>query len=76
MDKLVVLKPNQIFKLTRGGMVTCLTGQVRIVQSLSNIIYTFNIIKAPEALNVKQDITTDYIINTGNTVSTLIIADN
>lgn len=73
MDRLIVLKPNQIFNLTKGGYITMLSGQVRLVRHFSNIVYTFDTIKASDSVNVRQDITTDFVVNTNNTTSTFLI---
>lgn len=70
MERLVVLKPNQIFKLTQGGYISVLSGQVRLIRHFSNIVYKFETIKANDSVNVLQDITTDFIINNNTTTST------
>lgn len=72
MERLVVLKPNQIFKLTQGGYISVMTGQVRLIRHFSNIVYTFDTIKANDSVDVRQDITTDFIINNNTTTSTFI----
>jgi len=73
MERLIVLKPNQIFNLTRGGCITMLSGQVRLIRHFSNIVYTFDTIKAHDYVKVRQDVTTDFVINTNHTTSTFIL---
>lgn len=73
MERLIILKPNQIFNLTKGGYLTVLSGQIRLIRQFSNIVYNFDTIKATDSINVQQDITNDFIINTNLTTSTLTI---
>ena len=73
MERLIILKPNQIFNLTKGGYISVLSGQVRLIRHFSNIVYTFDTIKATESTNVNQDITTDFIVNNNNTTSTFTL---
>ena len=76
MERLIVLKPNQIFNLTKGGYISMLSGQVRLIRHFSNIIYTFDTIKASDSVNVLQDITTAFVVNTNYTTSTFTLNDN
>jgi len=76
MERLIVLKPNQIFNLTKGGYISMLSGQVRLIRHFSNIIYTFDTIKASDSVNVLQDITTAFVVNTNDTTSTFTLNDN
>jgi len=75
MERLIVLKPNQIFNLTRGGLVTCLTGKIRIVQRFSNIVYTFKTISPKSSMNVTQDITDNYVVNTNSSISSFSLEE-
>jgi len=76
MERLVILKPNQIFHLTKGGYINMLSGQVRLVRHFSNIVYNFDTIKATDSVNVRQDITIDFVVNTNTTTSIFIINEN
>lgn len=76
MERLVVLKPNQIFKLTQGGYISVLSGQVRLIRHFSNIVYTFDTIKANNSINVLQDVTTDFVVNNNTTTSTFTINED
>jgi hypothetical protein len=71
----IVLKPNQIYNLARGGLVTCISGKIRIVQQFSNIVYTFETISPNNAMNVKQDITNNYVVNTNSTTSSFSLEE-
>lgn len=72
MERLVILKPNQIFNLTNGGCIRVLSGQIRLIRHFSNIVYNFDTIKANHSTNIRQDVTTDFIINNNTTTSTFM----
>lgn len=76
MERFVVLKPNQIHRLSQGGLITCITGKIRLVRKHSNIVYLFETLSPnheKDRVKLSQDITDDYVINTNSTISTVSI---
>ena len=76
MERVILLKPNQVYHVTQGGLVTCIVGQIRLVKKHSNIVYKFETLSPNHPNNnvtIQQDITEDFIINTHHGMSTISI---